>query len=70
MALPQDDIELLTQFKNDATKELAFTAILKKYQEKLLILPEKQFLMLKFLPIKKKLCSLLPQKQMRWVIIL
>ena len=35
MALPQDDIELLSQFKNEATKELAFTAILKKYQEKL-----------------------------------
>ena len=35
MALPQDDIELLMQFKNEATKERAFTAILKKYQEKL-----------------------------------
>jgi RNA polymerase sigma factor (sigma-70 family) len=35
MALPLDDIELLQQFKNEATKERAFTAILKKYQEKL-----------------------------------
>jgi RNA polymerase sigma factor (sigma-70 family) len=35
MALPLDDIELLEQFKIDATKERAFTAILKKYQEKL-----------------------------------
>lgn len=35
MALPQDDIELLMHFKNEATKEKAFTAILKKYQEKL-----------------------------------
>ena len=35
MPLPQDDIELLMQFKNAATKERAFTAILKKYQEKL-----------------------------------
>ena len=35
MPLPQDDIELLLQFKNAATKERAFTAILKKYQEKL-----------------------------------
>ena len=35
MVLPQDDIELLMQFKNEATKERAFTAILKKYQEKL-----------------------------------
>ena len=30
-----NDIELLAQFKNEATKERAFTAILKKYQEKL-----------------------------------
>ncbi len=30
-----DDNELLQQFRNDATKERAFTAILKKYQEKL-----------------------------------
>jgi RNA polymerase sigma factor (sigma-70 family) len=35
MAEPQSDIELLQQFKTDATKERAFTAILKKYQEKL-----------------------------------
>jgi RNA polymerase sigma-70 factor (ECF subfamily) len=35
MALQQDDIELLMQFKNEATKEKAFTAILIKYQEKL-----------------------------------
>jgi RNA polymerase sigma factor (sigma-70 family) len=35
MTEPQSDIELLQQFKNDATKERAFTAILKKYQEKL-----------------------------------
>ncbi len=35
MAEQFDDIELLQQFKNDATKERAFTAILKKYQEKL-----------------------------------
>jgi RNA polymerase sigma factor (sigma-70 family) len=31
----KDDNELLEQFKNEATKERAFTAILKKYQEKL-----------------------------------
>ena len=31
----QDDKELLLQFKNAATKERAFTAIIKKYQEKL-----------------------------------
>ena len=31
----QDDWELLESFKNPATKEKAFTAILKKYQEKL-----------------------------------
>ena len=30
-----DDIELLELFKNESTKETAFTAILKKYQEKL-----------------------------------
>jgi len=30
-----DDKELLMQFKNAATKERAFTAIIKKYQEKL-----------------------------------
>lgn len=30
-----DDKELLLQFKNAATKERAFTAIIKKYQEKL-----------------------------------
>ncbi len=35
MAEQQSDIELLQQFKTDATKERAFTAILKKYQEKL-----------------------------------
>src|SRR4051812_23436204 len=35
MAEPIDDNELLQQFKNEATKERAFTAILKKYQEKL-----------------------------------
>lgn len=31
----QDDFELLESFKDPATKEKAFTAILKKYQEKL-----------------------------------
>ncbi len=31
----QDDRELLQQFRNAATKERAFTAIIKKYQEKL-----------------------------------
>ena len=35
MAEISDDSELLQQFRNDATKERAFTAILKKYQEKL-----------------------------------
>lgn len=35
MADTLNDIELLEQFKNEATKERAFTAILKKYQEKL-----------------------------------
>lgn len=33
--LHQDDKELLLQFKTAATKERAFTAIIKKYQEKL-----------------------------------
>ncbi len=31
----QEDAELLIQFRNQQTKELAFTAIIKKYQEKL-----------------------------------
>ncbi len=35
MAEQQDDKELLIQFKNEATREAAFTAIIKKYQEKL-----------------------------------
>ena len=35
MAEQQGDIELLHQFKQTVTKEKAFTAILKKYQEKL-----------------------------------
>jgi RNA polymerase sigma factor (sigma-70 family) len=35
MADQQSDIELLQQFKTTGTKERAFTAILKKYQEKL-----------------------------------
>ncbi|MEO5783344.1 MAG: sigma-70 family RNA polymerase sigma factor, partial [Ginsengibacter sp.] len=35
MAVQQEDIELLSQFKNAETKESAFTSILKKYQEKL-----------------------------------
>ena len=35
MAIQQDDKELLLQFRNAATKERAFTAIIKKYQEKL-----------------------------------
>jgi RNA polymerase sigma factor (sigma-70 family) len=35
MAEPIDDNELLQQFRNEPTKERAFTAILKKYQEKL-----------------------------------
>src|SRR6476469_9515418 len=35
MAVQQDDKELLFRFKNTDTKESAFTAILKKYQEKL-----------------------------------
>ena len=35
MAEPIDDNELLQQFRNAPTKERAFTAILKKYQERL-----------------------------------
>ncbi len=35
MATNQDDKELLFQFKNEATRERAFTSIIKKYQEKL-----------------------------------
>ncbi|MCP9750520.1 RNA polymerase sigma factor [Ferruginibacter sp. HRS2-29] len=35
MADYQDDKELLLEFKNEATKERAYTAIIKKYQEKL-----------------------------------
>ena len=35
MAFHADDIELLVQFRSPGTKEKAFTAILKKYQEKL-----------------------------------
>jgi RNA polymerase sigma-70 factor (ECF subfamily) len=35
MAEHQDDSELLFHFKNEATKEAAFTRIIKKYQEKL-----------------------------------
>jgi len=35
MAIHADDIELLVQFRSPGTKEKAFTAILKKYQEKL-----------------------------------
>jgi RNA polymerase sigma factor (sigma-70 family) len=35
MAEPIDDNELLQQFRNEPTKERAFTAILNKYQEKL-----------------------------------
>jgi len=35
MSEPIDDSDLLQQFRNEATKERAFTAILKKYQEKL-----------------------------------
>lgn len=31
----QEDAELLIQFRNPQTKESAFTAIIKKYQEKL-----------------------------------
>ena len=35
MAEQPDDKELLFQFRNEATKEVAFTHIIKKYQEKL-----------------------------------
>lgn len=35
MADHPDDKELLLQFKNEATREYAYTAIVKKYQEKL-----------------------------------
>lgn len=35
MAVTTQDSELLFQFRNPATKEQAFTAIIKKYQEKL-----------------------------------
>ncbi|MDE3247550.1 MAG: sigma-70 family RNA polymerase sigma factor [Bacteroidota bacterium] len=35
MAVVMQDAELLLQFKNPSTKEKAFTAIIKKYQEKL-----------------------------------
>ena len=35
MASHPDDKELLFQFKNEATRETAFTRIIKKYQEKL-----------------------------------
>ena len=35
MAIQQDDKELLERFKDPSTKESAFTAIIKKYQEKL-----------------------------------
>jgi RNA polymerase sigma-70 factor (ECF subfamily) len=35
MAVPVTDTELLIQFREPATKEKAFTAIIKKYQEKL-----------------------------------
>ncbi len=35
MSEHQDDKELLFQFKNERTKESAYTAIIKKYQEKL-----------------------------------
>lgn len=35
MAITQDDMELLRQFRSPETKEKAFTAIIKKYQEKL-----------------------------------
>ena len=33
--LPDDDKELLNAFRNEATREAAFTKIIKKYQEKL-----------------------------------
>ena len=35
MAVTIQDSELLVQFRNPATKEKAYTAIIKKYQEKL-----------------------------------
>ena len=35
MANQPDDKELLLQFRNEATREVAFTSIIKKYQEKL-----------------------------------
>ncbi len=35
MAVPSTDAELLIQFREPATKDRAFTAIIKKYQEKL-----------------------------------
>src|ERR1700710_2007424 len=35
MAVVMQDAELLAQFRNHSTKEKAFTAIIKKYQEKL-----------------------------------
>ena len=35
MAVTTTDAELLIQFRESATKEKAFTAIIKKYQEKL-----------------------------------
>lgn len=35
MAVTPDDMELLRQFRSPETKEKAFTAIIKKYQEKL-----------------------------------
>ena len=35
MSIIIDDKELLSQFKHEATKEAAFTCILKKYQEKI-----------------------------------
>jgi RNA polymerase sigma factor (sigma-70 family) len=35
MAEQTDDIELLQQFKNEQTREAAFTRLIKKYQEKL-----------------------------------
>ncbi|MFM2338593.1 MAG: hypothetical protein RL115_1786 [Bacteroidota bacterium] len=35
MSTPTTDSELLVQFKNESTKENAYTSIIKKYQEKL-----------------------------------
>ena len=35
MAEQQDDLELLVEFRQEATKERAFTKIMKKYQERL-----------------------------------